>query len=92
MGSPIVSAETLAEWIATLRPNLRVVDVRWYLGQPPGTGRAAYEAGHIPGAIHLDIDTDLVAPQRARSPSPARPGERSDGHWPASGSATATRS
>jgi thiosulfate/3-mercaptopyruvate sulfurtransferase len=62
MGSPIVSAEALAEWIAERRPNLRVVDVRWYLGQPRGAGRAAYDAGHIPGAIHLDIDTDLVAP------------------------------
>jgi thiosulfate/3-mercaptopyruvate sulfurtransferase len=50
-----------------------VVDVRWYLGQPIGTGRAAYEAGHIPGAIHLDLDTDLVAsegPGRHPLPGP----------------------
>ena len=73
MGSPVVSAETLAEWIATPRPSLRVVDVRWYLGQPAGSGRLAYEAGHIPGAIHLDIDTDLVAregPGRHPLPDP----------------------
>jgi thiosulfate/3-mercaptopyruvate sulfurtransferase len=63
MRSPIVAPETLAAWIEDDRPGLRVVDVRWYLGQPPGTGRAAFEAGHIPGAIHLDIDTDLVAPE-----------------------------
>jgi len=63
MPSPIVSVPTLASWIAGRRTDLRVVDVRWYLGQPPGTGRAAYDAGHIPGAIHLDIDTDLVAPE-----------------------------
>ncbi len=40
---------------------MRVVDVRWYLGQP-GRGREAYLAGHIPGAIFLDLDTDLSAP------------------------------
>jgi thiosulfate/3-mercaptopyruvate sulfurtransferase len=63
MRSPVVSPETVAEWIAAYRTDLRVVDVRWYLGQPRGTGRAAYDAGHIPGAIHLDLDTDLVAPE-----------------------------
>ncbi len=63
MRSPIVSPETLAGWIAAGRTDLRVVDVRWYLGQPRGTGRAAYDAGHIPNAIHLDLDTDLVAPE-----------------------------
>jgi thiosulfate/3-mercaptopyruvate sulfurtransferase len=41
-------------------PNLRIVDCRWYLGRP-GEGRAAYDAGHVPGAIHLDIDGDLAA-------------------------------
>jgi thiosulfate/3-mercaptopyruvate sulfurtransferase len=73
MRSPIVAPETLAAWIEDDRPGLRIVDVRWYLGQPPGTGRAAYAAGHIPGAIHLDIDTDLVAregPGRHPLPDP----------------------
>ncbi|HEX5466049.1 MAG TPA: rhodanese-like domain-containing protein, partial [Candidatus Limnocylindrales bacterium] len=42
-------------------PNLRIIDTRWSLGRP-GAGREAYEAGHIPGAIHLDLDTDLSAP------------------------------
>ncbi|HSO29561.1 MAG TPA: sulfurtransferase [Candidatus Sulfomarinibacteraceae bacterium] len=63
MRSPIVSPETLAAWLAEERLDVRVVDVRWYLGQPRGTGRAAYDAGHIPGAIHVDLDTDLVAAQ-----------------------------
>ena len=62
MSSPIVSAETLATWLGDRRPNLRICDVRWYLGQPPGSGRAAYAAGHIPRAIHVDLDTELVAP------------------------------
>jgi thiosulfate/3-mercaptopyruvate sulfurtransferase len=56
-------------------PRLRLVDVRWTLGQP-GAGRAAYEAGHIPGAIHLDLDSDLAdlggygAPGRHPLPDP----------------------
>jgi thiosulfate/3-mercaptopyruvate sulfurtransferase len=62
MRSPIVSAAVLATWIDEGRTDLRVVDVRWYLGQPPGAGRAAYVAGHIPGAVHLDLDTELTAP------------------------------
>ena len=41
--------------------RLRVVDTRWYLLRP-GDGRVAYDAGHIPGAIFLDLDTDLSAP------------------------------
>ncbi|MBF8290595.1 MAG: sseB, partial [Chloroflexi bacterium] len=74
MDSPIVSPQTLAGWIAEGRPDVRMVDVRWYLGQPPGTGLAAYEAGHIPGAVHVDVDTDLVAssgPGRHPLPAPA---------------------
>jgi thiosulfate/3-mercaptopyruvate sulfurtransferase len=57
--SPIISPEDL---VARLdRPDVRVVDVRWVLGQPGG-GRAAYDAGHLPGAIFIDLDTDLAAP------------------------------
>ena len=62
MESPIVAPEVLGGWIADGRSDLRVVDVRWYLGQPRGTGRTAYDAGHIPGAIHIDLDTELVGP------------------------------
>ncbi len=53
-------------------PSLRVVDVRWLLGTP-GRGRESYDEGHIPGAIFLDLDTDLVArdgPGRHPLPSP----------------------
>jgi len=55
-------------------PDVRIVDVRWYLGRP-GAGRAAYDAGHLPAAIHLDLDTDLAAAEGAgRHPLPD-PGE-----------------
>ena len=59
-------------------PDLRVVDVRWYLGEP-GRGRRAYEAGHLPGALFLDMDADLSAtsgPGRHPLPEPALLAER----------------
>lgn len=42
-----------------------VLDVRWRLGE--SDGRGAYEAGHVPGAVFVDLDTEL-----AGTPSPAR--------------------
>jgi thiosulfate/3-mercaptopyruvate sulfurtransferase len=39
-------------------PSLRVCDVRWFLGDP-ARGRREYLAGHIPGAIAIDLETDL---------------------------------
>lgn len=55
---PLVPVPWLAAAIDD--PSLRVVDCRWYLGRP-GDGRVAYESGHLPGALHLDVDTDLTA-------------------------------
>ena len=46
-------------------PDLRVVDVRWYL-DPTRHGRDAYAAGHLPGAVFLDIEADLSAPGGGR--------------------------
>ncbi|WP_030660353.1 sulfurtransferase [Streptomyces cellulosae] len=37
-----------------------VLDVRWALGDPHG--RDHYAAGHIPGAVYVDLDTELAAP------------------------------
>ncbi len=45
--------------------GLRIVDVRWYL-DPTRKGREAYRAGHLPGAIFLDVDQDLSAPGGGR--------------------------
>lgn len=68
--SPIISPTDL---VAELRaPGVRIVDVRWVLGAP-GRGRESYDAGHIPGAIFLDLDADLAAaegPGRHPLPSP----------------------
>ena len=55
------------EWLARHLddPALRIVDVRWYL-DPARKGRDAYAAGHVPGAVFLDIDADLSAPGGGR--------------------------
>jgi thiosulfate/3-mercaptopyruvate sulfurtransferase len=71
MTSPLMSVEDLAARLGV--PELRIVDCRWYLGRP-GAGLEAWDAGHIPGAIHLDLDADLSArtgPGRHPLPSPA---------------------
>lgn len=41
------------------------MDVRWYL-DPARRGREAYLAGHVPGAVFLDVDADLSAPGGGR--------------------------
>jgi thiosulfate/3-mercaptopyruvate sulfurtransferase len=46
---------------------VRAVDVRWYLNRPDA-GRAAYDEGHIPGAIHLHLDDDLSDPNGYGAP------------------------
>jgi thiosulfate/3-mercaptopyruvate sulfurtransferase len=51
-------------------PDLRIVDVRWVLGQP-GEGRVRFDAGHIPGAIFVDLDTALTGPGAGRHPLPS---------------------
>lgn len=39
-------------------PRTVVLDVRWTLAEPDG--RDAYRAGHIPGAVYVDLDTELA--------------------------------
>ena len=68
---PLISASDLASRLDD--PLLRIIDCRWYLGRP-GDGRAAYDAGHLPGAIHVDVDADLAVrdgPGRHPLPDPA---------------------
>ena len=42
-----------------------MADVRWYLDGR--SGRAAYDAGHIPGAVFIDLDQALAAPASAEA-------------------------
>ncbi len=67
LSAPIVHARDLLEHLDD--PSLRLADVRWYLGKPD-EGRRAYEAGHLPGAIFVDLDTDLAAAGPGRHPLP----------------------
>lgn len=75
---PLISPADLADLLrdATHRPT--VLDVRWRMAGPPG--RESYQAGHIPGAVFLDVDTDLAGPPgdggRHPLPEPARLQER----------------
>ncbi|WP_349863869.1 sulfurtransferase [Leifsonia sp. WHRI 6310E] len=67
---PLVSASDLAAELASSTPP-RLLDVRWKLGGPPGAGE--FERGHIPGAVYVDLDTELAghgAPTDGRHPLP----------------------
>ncbi|MFI7300641.1 sulfurtransferase [Streptomyces sp. NPDC050121] len=73
----IITASELAGDLAGENPPV-VLDVRWQLsvakaaGEPAFDGRAAYEAGHVPGAVYVDLDRELAgAPGgRGRHPLP----------------------
>ncbi|MFJ4857001.1 sulfurtransferase [Streptomyces sp. NPDC088730] len=56
---PIISASEYVSESAGPRPPV-LLDVRWQLGGPPG--RPDYEAGHIPGAVYVDLDSELAGP------------------------------
>ena len=67
MPSPLVAATDL---IARNTP-VRIVDCRWYLGEPD-RGRAAYADGHLPDAVYASLDDDLSGPDGAgRHPLPS---------------------
>jgi thiosulfate/3-mercaptopyruvate sulfurtransferase len=58
-------------WVQQNRSALVLADVRWYLDAR--SGRAAYDAGHLPGAVFVDVDDDLAAhgrPGDGRHPLP----------------------
>lgn len=68
----LISAPDLAQLIAT-DPRVRVLDVRWRLDRPDG--RPDYLAGHIPGAVYVDLDHELAehgsAATEGRHPLPS---------------------
>ncbi|WP_406185301.1 sulfurtransferase [Streptomyces sp. NBC_01006] len=65
----IISAAELMDDLAGSRPPA-LLDVRWQLGGP--NLRSAYEAGHLPGAVYVDLDRELAGPPGAggRHPLP----------------------
>src|SRR5438105_10703789 len=68
---PLVDAPTLLALGSA--PDVRVVDLRWYLSGRKGADE--YARGHLPGAVFVDLDRDLTAPEgpgRHPIPGPAQ--------------------
>ncbi len=70
VASPLISTAALAEGLTD--PDWVVADCRFDLGDPQA-GVTAWRAGHVPGAIHVDLERDLavaITPQSGRHPLP----------------------
>ncbi|GAA1389194.1 hypothetical protein GCM10009613_27710 [Pseudonocardia kongjuensis] len=67
----LVGPVALAAELAGPRPPV-LLDVRWALGDPHG--REHHRAGHLPGAVYVDLDTELARhtgdPAGGRHPLP----------------------
>lgn len=57
--NPLVGVRELSSHLGD--PKLVVVDCRFDLSKPEA-GYLAYQTGHIPGAVHANLDRDLSAP------------------------------
>jgi thiosulfate/3-mercaptopyruvate sulfurtransferase len=59
------------EWCASNMERIVLVDTRWYLDG--SSGKAAYDAGHIPESVFMDMDQWLSGPaskEKGRNPLP----------------------
>ncbi|MET7675887.1 sulfurtransferase [Streptomyces seoulensis] len=70
----IITAAELARDLAGPTPPT-LLDLRWQLSAPDAPAfdaRAAYEEGHLPGAVFVDLNRELAAPPgpRGRHPLP----------------------
>jgi thiosulfate/3-mercaptopyruvate sulfurtransferase len=71
MPSPALPPFVDAAWLAAHRDEVVLADVRWYLDGR--SGAAAFAAGHLPGAVFVDLEGGLAAPAdpaRGRHPLP----------------------
>src|SRR3954471_11037295 len=68
--SALVPPEELLDDPGHLRRQ-RVLDVRWQLGR--SDGREQYDAGHLPGAVFVDLGRDLADPAQAGGPGGRHP-------------------
>ncbi|GAA5030966.1 sulfurtransferase [Microbacterium fluvii] len=72
MSDILITADELAELVVRSPDTLRILDVRWRLDRPDG--RPEYLAGHIPGAVYVDLDHELAehgVPADGRHPLPS---------------------
>jgi len=59
--TPLITVAELAGLLgAPARERPALLDVRYRLGGPPGA--ESYAAGHLPGAVYVDMGRDLAAP------------------------------
>src|SRR5271165_1932262 len=67
---PLISVAELADAL-TAGAHPVLIDIRWRLGGPPGID--TYRAGHLPGAVYVDLDRQLAGPpgEGGRHPLPA---------------------
>ncbi|GEP32806.1 sulfurtransferase [Nocardioides szechwanensis] len=70
MTGPLISVSELQSLLQAGSGSVTLLDVRYRLGGPAGAGE--YDAGHLPGAAYVDLDTDLASPPGAggRHPLP----------------------
>jgi thiosulfate/3-mercaptopyruvate sulfurtransferase len=71
VANPLLDAAGLQARLGAGLPTV-VLDVRWALGDPHG--REHYVQEHLPGAVYVDLATELAAPAgpgRGRHPLPA---------------------
>lgn len=69
MNSPLISADELDPLMAA--QTVRVIDTRWYLGEPH-EGYRAFTNGHIPSAMYASLDADLSGHEgQGRHPLPS---------------------
>lgn len=67
----LISVDEVARRIQAGDP-ITVLDVRWRLDEPDG--RAAYLAGHLPGAVYVSLEDELsdhTVTGRGRHPLPS---------------------
>lgn len=68
---PLMDKAHLAQLLE--RSEFSLLDVRWSLGD--SGGHDAYLAGHLPGAVYVDLDTELAAPPGRHGRHPLPPAE-----------------
>jgi thiosulfate/3-mercaptopyruvate sulfurtransferase len=74
LSTPLISAADLQQRLADPAARVRVIDCSFDLTKPDA-GRAAHEAGHLPGAVYLHLDEALSGPKtglNGRHPLPER--------------------
>ncbi|MEP9395001.1 sulfurtransferase [Gordonia sp. VNK1] len=71
MTEVLIDVNALTEEMLSDRPPV-ILDVRWQLGRTDG--HAHYREGHVPGAVWVDLDTELAdppTPEAGRHPLPS---------------------